>query len=117
VPRSVARPLLFAAAVALVAVASVDLTVVSRVAASSNPTSIWIRSSVDLVLWCALVALLQKTLERRDARRLDADVAAMSFERALSLVVAELARHPEDPRVLKELHDAATADWFRSTAV
>lgn len=116
VPRSVARPLLFAAILATALVALLDITITARIAALASSTgSLWVRSAIGLAIWCSVLVVLQKTFERRAERRVETDVRSMSFAKARVIVVGELARHPEDSRVLKELRDASNAEWFRST--
>ena len=107
--------LLLAAAIATVIVSVTDLAVSSLALAHLAPSSrVWARAVTILVVWGISFRVLDGYLERRADRDLDARVRAMTFMEARAIVVAALARSPEDPRALKAVHDA-DAQWFRST--
>ena len=73
------------------------------------------RSTVLLGVWCGLVVLLDRWLDRQSNQRLAAEVRAMTFERARADVLAELARRPHDPQALETLRHAE-GRWFQSSA-
>jgi len=116
-PRPFRMQLVIVALVATIVLAVVDFLVTSRLTALLLPASrAWARSAGALVVWIACFQLVDGLLDRRAARLLDARARAMTVSTARSIVMAALARAPEDPRALKDLREA-DAQWFRSTTL
>ena len=104
-----------AAAVATVLVAGVDFALYVFIFARLAPSSRqWSHAIAILVMWCISFRVLDAYFDRRADRALEARVRAMTFPDARAIVMAALARSPEDSRALKAMRDA-NAQWFRST--
>ena len=115
-PRAFRASLIYSAAVATAVVGLGDLLVTSRLSIfRAQPAGIWIRATILLGTWCALVVAFDRWMERRSSSKLAAEVRAMTFERARSNILAELGRRPNDPQALAKLRHAE-ARWFQSTA-
>ena len=107
--------LLLAALMATVVLVVVDFFVTSRLTGLLDPSRrAWARSSAALGVWTTSLQLIDDYLDRRAERQLDARARSMTVSAARSIVMAALARAPEDPRTLKALRDA-DAQWLRST--